>query len=127
MSARKPDMSSTTTSSGPVLYEVDKAVATITLNRPDAMNSLDSATKEALLAAITAAGEPEVRAVVVTGVGRAFCVGQDLREHADRLASLSVEEVWATVDEHYGPIALGLATMRKPVIAAVNGVAAGAG
>ena len=114
--------------SEPVRYDVQDHVATITLDRPDAMNSLDLATKEALLAAIhRAAGNDDVRAVVLTGSGRAFCVGQDLREHVENIASKPLEEVWATVDAHYSPIALGLATMAKPVIAAVNGVAAGAG
>ena len=114
--------------SEPVRYDVQDHVATITLDRPDAMNSLDLATKEALLAAIhRAAGNDDVRAVVLTGSGRAFCVGQDLREHIENIASKPLEEVWATVDAHYSPIALGLATMAKPVIAAVNGVAAGAG
>jgi 2-(1,2-epoxy-1,2-dihydrophenyl)acetyl-CoA isomerase len=114
--------------SEPVRYDVQDHVATITLDRPDAMNSLDVATKEALLAAIQrAAGNDDVRAVVLTGSGRAFCVGQDLREHIQNISTKSVEEVWSTVDKHYSPIALGLATMPKPVIAAVNGVAAGAG
>src|SRR6188472_532599 len=112
----------------PVDYRVDAAVATITLDRPDAMNSLDLATKDALLAALRdAAGDSSVRCVVVTGAGRAFCVGQDLREHADLLANSSLDEVWATVDRHYGPITETIASMPKPVIAAVNGVAAGAG
>jgi 2-(1,2-epoxy-1,2-dihydrophenyl)acetyl-CoA isomerase len=114
--------------SEPVRYDVQDHVATITMDRPDAMNSLDLATKEALLDAIQrAVGNDDVRAVLLTGSGRAFCVGQDLREHIENIASKPLEEVWATVDAHYSPIALGLATMAKPVIAAVNGVAAGAG
>jgi 2-(1,2-epoxy-1,2-dihydrophenyl)acetyl-CoA isomerase len=114
--------------SSPVLYAVEGGVATITLNRPEGMNSLDTATKDALLAAIEkAASDDAVRCVVITGTGRAFCVGQDLREHITSITSQSLEEVWATVDKHYSPIALGIATMPKPVIAAVNGVAAGAG
>jgi 2-(1,2-epoxy-1,2-dihydrophenyl)acetyl-CoA isomerase len=112
----------------PVLYDVEDAVATITLNRPDSMNSLDKATKEALLEAVSRSGsDTAVRCVVVTGSGRAFCVGQDLREHSDNLATSSVEDVWATVEQHFTPIARGIAQMGKPVIAAVNGVAAGAG
>jgi 2-(1,2-epoxy-1,2-dihydrophenyl)acetyl-CoA isomerase len=112
----------------PVRYGVGAGTATITLDRPDAMNSLDVATKEALLtAARRAADDPAVRCVVITGTGRAFCVGQDLREHVELLANKSMKEVWATVDQHYGPIALTIAEMAKPVIAAVNGVAAGAG
>ena len=114
--------------SDPVRYDVHDHVATITLDRPDAMNSLDTATKESLLAAVRrAATDDDVRCVVVTGTGRAFCVGQDLREHVENINTQPVEEVWSTVEAHYSPIALGLATMAKPVIAAVNGVAAGAG
>ena len=68
----------------PVLYDVTDGVATITLNRPDAMNSLDVATKVALRdAVLEAAGDDAVRCVVLTGTGRAFCVGQDLKEHVD--------------------------------------------
>ncbi len=112
----------------PVRYDVADHVATITLDRPESMNSLDTATKDALLAAIERAGsDDEVRCVVITGTGRAFCVGQDLREHITNMTTQSLEEVWATVDKHYSPIAMGIAGMPKPVIAAINGVAAGAG
>jgi 2-(1,2-epoxy-1,2-dihydrophenyl)acetyl-CoA isomerase len=115
------------TASDAVRYEVDGAVATITLNRPDAMNALDLATKDQLVSAVLAAAEdPAVRAVVLTGTGRAFCVGQDLKEHI-RLIHDDPAKVWDTVERHYNPIATALATMPKPVIAAVNGVAAGAG
>ncbi len=111
-----------------VSYDVADSVATIRLARPDAMNSLTRATKDELKRAVLDAADDEgVRCVVVTGSGRAFCVGQDLREHAEALQTKPLEEIWATVPDHYAPIALGLATMPKPVIAAVNGVAAGAG
>ncbi len=112
----------------PVRYDVTEGVATLTLNRPQAMNSLDLATKVALLDAVTAAAEdPAVRCVVLTGSGRAFCVGQDLREHVDLLRSGDSDALFRTVPEHYNPIITTLATMAKPVVAAVNGVAAGAG
>jgi 2-(1,2-epoxy-1,2-dihydrophenyl)acetyl-CoA isomerase len=111
-----------------VLYDVADGVATLTLNRPQAMNSLDLATKTALLDAVTTAAEdPGVRCVVLTGAGRAFCVGQDLKEHAQILADGPPEALFRTVPEHYNRIVTGIATMAKPVIAAVNGVAAGAG
>jgi len=111
----------------PVKYVVDSAVATITLDRPDAMNSLDTDTKLALRDhVLRAAGDPAVRAVVLTGAGRAFCVGQDLKEHAEALAA-GAAVLEETVREHYIPIATTLATMPKPVVAAVNGIAAGAG
>jgi 2-(1,2-epoxy-1,2-dihydrophenyl)acetyl-CoA isomerase len=111
----------------PVLYGIDAGVATITLNRPEAMNSLDTTIKVALRDDIRrAADDQSVRAVVLTGSGRAFCVGQDLNEHADALRSGSAS-LGTTVEQHYNPIVYGLATMGKPVVAAVNGVAAGAG
>jgi 2-(1,2-epoxy-1,2-dihydrophenyl)acetyl-CoA isomerase len=110
----------------PVRYRLDGAVATITLNRPEAMNALDVPTKEALLAALRSASADEnVRAVVLTGSGRAFCVGQDLNEHVRLLASS--RPPLSTVRDHYIPITLAIAEMPKPVIAAINGVAAGAG
>ncbi len=74
-----------------------------------------------------AAEDDAVRVVVLTGTGRAFCVGQDLKEHIGLLQSGDMEALWSTVPDHYAPIALALAEMPKPVIAAVNGVAAGAG
>jgi 2-(1,2-epoxy-1,2-dihydrophenyl)acetyl-CoA isomerase len=112
----------------PVTYTVADGVATITLNRADAMNSLDVATKVALRDAVTeAAADQAVRCVVLTGSGRAFCVGQDLKEHIEILRSESSDALFRTVPEHYNPIVTAVATMPKPVIAAVNGVAAGAG
>ena len=102
-------------------------VAEITLTRPDAMNALDTATKVALRDVVSrVAHDDDVRCVLLTGEGRAFCVGQDLREHVSLLQAGDTS-LWRTVPEHYNPIALGLATMPKPVVAAVNGVAAGAG
>ncbi len=113
---------------GTVRYELSDGVATITLARPDAMNGLDVATKEALLDAVRRAAEDTaVRCVVLTGSGRAFCVGQDLKEHITILQSSNAESLFRTVEEHYNPIVTTLATMPKPVVAAVNGVAAGAG
>lgn len=118
----------TGTSDQPVLYDVSDGVATITLNRPAAMNSLDVATKVALLEAVTtAADDQSVRCVVLAGNGRAFCVGQDLKEHVGLLRSGGSDALFGTVPEHYNPIVTALATMPKPVVAAVNGVAAGAG
>jgi 2-(1,2-epoxy-1,2-dihydrophenyl)acetyl-CoA isomerase len=118
---------SDTTSSAPVLLEVDGGVATVTLNRPDAMNSLDLATKQALRdVVVRLAEDADVRCVVLTATGRAFCVGQDLKEHVELLEHGS-DALFTTVPEHYNPIVTAIATMPKPVIAAVNGVAAGAG
>jgi 2-(1,2-epoxy-1,2-dihydrophenyl)acetyl-CoA isomerase len=114
-----------------VLYEPADSLATITLNRPDAMNALDIATKEALLdALLRAADDSAVRAVLLTGRGRAFCVGQDLKEHVALLAQARATgrgSAMSTVAQHYNPIVSAIAGMPKPVVAAVNGVAAGAG
>jgi 2-(1,2-epoxy-1,2-dihydrophenyl)acetyl-CoA isomerase len=110
-----------------LLIDRTDAVVTLTLNRPDAMNSLDVGLKEALrdtLAELET--DASCRAVVLTGAGRAFCSGQDLREHAGILASSPVADM-DTVRVHYNPIAQRLAGLPKPVIAAVNGMAAGAG
>lgn len=112
----------------PVTYEVADAVATLTFARPQAMNSLTRQTKEALLAAVRrAAAEEAVRCVLLTGTGRAFCVGQDLKEHVADLDAKPLTQVWSTVEDHYNPLVTELAGMAKPVVAAVNGVAAGAG
>ncbi|MFF1440466.1 enoyl-CoA hydratase/isomerase family protein [Streptomyces sp. NPDC058295] len=111
-----------------VLYEVSDGLATITLNRPEAMNALNVATKVALRDAVqSAAADDAVRAVLLTAAGeRAFCVGQDLKEHIGLLAEGS-KQVMSTVAEHYNPIVRALTEAPKPVVAAVNGVAAGAG
>ncbi|MGW6485048.1 2-cyclohexenylcarbonyl CoA isomerase [Streptomyces sp. NPDC055059] len=115
-----------------VLYEVSDGLATITLNRPEAMNAMNTESKVAFRdAAQAAAADGAVRAVLLTAAGdRAFCVGQDLKEHvgslmADREAGTG--RTMNTVREHYNPILRALTQMPKPVVAAVNGVAAGAG
>ncbi|MFE0424333.1 enoyl-CoA hydratase/isomerase family protein [Streptomyces sp. NPDC058953] len=114
-----------------VLYDVTDGLATITLNRPDAMNALDIELKVALREAVrTAADDGDVRAVLLTGNGRAFCVGQDLKEHTALLArdaETGDRSTMTTVREHYNPVVAALAGMPKPVVAGVNGVAAGAG
>ncbi|MEU4831478.1 enoyl-CoA hydratase-related protein [Streptosporangium sp. NPDC023615] len=109
-----------------VLYSVDDAVAVIVINRPEAMNSLTTSAKDALLEAVTEASRADaVRAVLLTGSGRAFCAGQDLGEHAANLeAGRGLD---GTVRAHYNPIVRAITEMDKPVVAAVNGVAAGAG
>ena len=104
--------------------EVDGPVATLTLDRPEALNALTVEVKVALREALESiAADRAVRVVVLTGAGRAFCAGQDLaeREHPDA-APLDVE-----LRERYNPIIRALRSMGQPVIAAVNGVAAGAG
>jgi 2-(1,2-epoxy-1,2-dihydrophenyl)acetyl-CoA isomerase len=105
----------------------DAAVRTLTLNRPASYNSLTVELKDALLSALrTASKDPAVRAIVLTGAGKAFCAGQDLKEHVALLTAGNPTPL-RTVDEHYNPITLAIADAPKPVIAAVNGTAAGAG
>jgi len=109
-----------------VLVEGDAGtgVATITLNRPDALNALTVPMKQALLAAFRRVErDASVRAVILTGAGRAFCSGQDLRERLEPgAASLGVE-----VRERYNPIIRAMRALPKPIVGAINGVAAGAG
>jgi 2-(1,2-epoxy-1,2-dihydrophenyl)acetyl-CoA isomerase len=110
-----------------LLTDRGEGVATLTMNRPDSMNSLSVELKGALVDAVTEVGaDPSVRAVVLTGTGRGFCVGQDLAEHVQLLRSGDPAPL-RTVRDHYNPITLALTQMPKPVIAAVNGTAAGAG
>src|ERR1700722_17119365 len=106
-----------------VTVERDGAVASVILPGP----ALSLAVKEGLLSSLRAVADDEsVRAVMLTGTGRAFCVGQDLAEHA---AALGQDPATAleTVQEHYNPIVTMLTTMAKPVVAAVNGTCVGAG
>jgi 2-(1,2-epoxy-1,2-dihydrophenyl)acetyl-CoA isomerase len=107
-----------------LLVERDGGVQTITLNRPDALNSFNAAMKRELLEVLkVAARDNAVRCLILTGAGRAFSAGQDLKERqAPGAADLAQE-----LREHYNPIVRGLRRLEKPVIAAVNGVAAGAG
>jgi 2-(1,2-epoxy-1,2-dihydrophenyl)acetyl-CoA isomerase len=105
-------------------YEVADAIATITLDRPEALNALTVPLKTELLAAFRAvARDRGVRAVVLTGAGRAFCAGQDLRERlAPDASPLAVE-----VRERFNPIIAAMRGLDQPIVGAINGVAAGAG
>jgi 2-(1,2-epoxy-1,2-dihydrophenyl)acetyl-CoA isomerase len=110
-----------------LLVDRTDGVATLTMNRPESMNSLSTELKDALVQSLAeVATDNSVRAVVLTGSGRGFCVGQDLSEHVQLLQANDPAPL-STVREHYNPIALSLVEMPKPVIAAVNGTAAGAG
>jgi 2-(1,2-epoxy-1,2-dihydrophenyl)acetyl-CoA isomerase len=110
-----------------LLVDDAEGVRTFTLNRPEAFNSFTTTLKESLLAAVVeAARDTSVRAVVLTGTGRAFCAGQDLKEHVALLQAGDPAPLH-TVEKHYNPLIEALTSMPKPVIAAVNGTAAGAG
>ena len=104
--------------------ERDGAVATIVLDRPDALNALTVPLKEALLVAFEeVAADDAVRAVVLTGAGRAFCAGQDLRERLEPDALPLGDEIRA----RYNPLIRAMRALPKPIVGAINGVAAGAG
>ena len=113
-----------TPSSEALRFDVADAVATITLDRPDALNSLTVALKKDLLAAFRAvARDRAIRAVVLIGAGRAFCAGQDLKERLEPdAAPLAVE-----LRERYNPIIREMRALDQPIVGAINGVAAGAG
>src|ERR671925_43101 len=98
------------------------AVLTITLNRADVLNALNAAMHQALAAALKEARSDDVRAVVLTGAGRGFCVGQDLTEFRDEAG-----DIGGRLRGSYHPNIKGIRALEKPVIAAVNGAAAGAG
>jgi len=105
-----------------VLTQRDGAVLTITLNRPEVFNAFNASLHAALAEALAAAAAPDVRAVVVTGAGRGFCAGQDLKEFQEL-----PESIRERLERTYHPNVRALRALEKPVIAAVNGPCAGAG
>jgi 2-(1,2-epoxy-1,2-dihydrophenyl)acetyl-CoA isomerase len=108
----------------PLQVEIADAIATITLNRPEALNALTGQLLVELLAALRRIGrDRSVRAVILTGAGRAFCAGQDLKE---RLAP-DAPPLTVVVRDRYNPIVVGMRGLDQPIIGAINGVAAGAG
>ena len=115
----------------PVLTRRDGPVLTLTLNRPKALNSFTGALHDALMAALkTAAADASVRCVVLTGAGRAFCAGQDLSDPEiapDLAPGAAPKDIGRLIEARYKPLALLIHDFPVPVIAAVNGVAAGAG
>jgi 2-(1,2-epoxy-1,2-dihydrophenyl)acetyl-CoA isomerase len=100
----------------------DGAVLTITLNRPDVLNALNASMHEELAAALKEAADRGVRTVVLTGAGRGFCVGQDLTEFRE-----AAGDIGSRLRSNYHPNILAIRRLEKPVIAALNGAAAGAG
>jgi len=112
----------------PLRVERDGAVAVLTLDRPDVLNAFDESLTAALAAAISdVARDATVRCVVITGAGRAFSAGQDLRDRAAALANGPGLRLGDELRRRYHPVITAIREMRKPVVAAVNGIAAGAG
>lgn len=109
-------------------YEVDNAVAVVTLDRPEVLNAFNDELGKAAVAAVQEASSDDlVRCIVITGAGRAFSAGEDLGALQDGYRSGSVPDLGNTLIERYNPLIRAIRAARKPVIAAVNGVAAGAG
>ncbi|MEM5428510.1 enoyl-CoA hydratase-related protein [Cupriavidus oxalaticus] len=105
-----------------------EGVATLTLNRPDKLNSLNEATMVELGQALALVeGNPEVRVLVLTGAGRAFCAGQDLADPAMQVVDGKLPDIGALVERHFKPTVMRLQNLQVPTIAAVNGLAAGGG
>ena len=108
-----------------LLYEKDNGVGKITLNRPKSFNSMTREMALAFQSALQDADRDEdVAVVLITGNGKAFCAGQDLNEILDEEKNFPIEKI---VEEHFNPIVMLIHNLSKPVVAAVNGVAAGAG
>ena len=107
-----------------IQLEINSGVATISLNRPKVFNSFNKEMAFALQDALDRCNQDDVRAVMITGNGKAFCAGQDIQEITDPEKNPGFE---AILDDHYNPIVQRIRDLEKPVIAAVNGVAAGAG
>ena len=113
--------------SGTIVSARDGAVLTLTLNRPEALNALNPPTMQSLRKAIQAAGrDAEIGAIILTGSGRAFCAGADLKDVSARLAAGDTD-VGKDLRENYAPLTRAIRSCPKPVIAALNGTAAGAG
>jgi 2-(1,2-epoxy-1,2-dihydrophenyl)acetyl-CoA isomerase len=109
-----------------VLFEAAEGVARLTLNRPDRLNSFNAEMHQELAVALgTVERDQTLRALLLTGAGRGFCAGQDLNLGSD--SGAGEFDAGAAIERYYNPLVRRLRALRKPVIAAVNGVAAGAG
>jgi 2-(1,2-epoxy-1,2-dihydrophenyl)acetyl-CoA isomerase len=109
-----------------ILASLETGVLTVTLNRPDKLNAFNPEMHQRLREAIERAAGDEVRAVLLTGAGRAFCAGQDLSER-NLAPGAPPPDLAQSLGAHYNPLVRSLRALPKPVVCAVNGVAAGAG
>jgi 2-(1,2-epoxy-1,2-dihydrophenyl)acetyl-CoA isomerase len=109
-----------------IMFEVDSGVARLTLNRPDKLNSFNTQMHGEVRQALSSIPESGARVLVLTGAGRGFCAGQDLSDRAVAPGSQRVD-LGESLENRYNPLVLTLHSLAMPVIAAVNGVAAGAG
>jgi 2-(1,2-epoxy-1,2-dihydrophenyl)acetyl-CoA isomerase len=109
-----------------ILFSVDGGIARLTLNRPDKLNSFNTEMHGEVRDALRRLPGSDARVLVLTGAGRGFCAGQDLGDRAVAPGSQGVD-LGESIEQHYKPLVLALHTLPMPVIAAVNGVAAGAG
>ena len=108
-----------------ILINIDNKIATLTLNRPEVFNSFNREMALLLQKELdTCEKNSEIRAIVITGSGKAFCAGQDLKEVTSPELNPGFKKI---LEEHYNPIISRIRTIEKPVIGAINGVAAGAG
>ncbi|MHB8512726.1 MAG: enoyl-CoA hydratase/isomerase family protein [Actinomycetota bacterium] len=111
-----------------VLYELAGGVATITMNRPEALNATNATLSEELLKSLEqASGDAQVRCVILTGSGKGFCAGADLGQFTDAFASGETPSIGEVLRNRYHPLVESIITMPKPVVAGLNGVAAGMG
>jgi 2-(1,2-epoxy-1,2-dihydrophenyl)acetyl-CoA isomerase len=111
----------------PVLISVEAGLQTITLNRPDKLNAFNPEMHKTLRAALDQAlDEHSIRAVLLTGAGRGFCSGQDLSERKVEAGAAPID-LSVSLGSHYNPLVRRLRELPKPIVCAVNGVAAGAG
>ena len=110
-----------------ITYQLDQGVAVLTLNRPASLNSFNALMHDEVREAIKDARDnTDVRCLVITGTGRGFCAGQDLSDRAVKV-SAEAPDLGESVEKNYNPLIRNIMTMEKPVLCAVNGVAAGAG
>ena len=109
-----------------ILFDMSGGIARLTLNRPERLNSFNTAMHAEVRDALAAVKSAPARVLVITGAGRGFCAGQDLTDRAVAPGG-SAPDLAESIERYYKPLVLALRELPLPVIAAVNGVAAGAG